>query len=35
VKIARYVKVTDRPDLTGTNGVYDLDAVSIVNPLCP
>jgi hypothetical protein len=32
---ARYVRVTDRADLGGMNGVYDLDAVSIVHPLCP
>ncbi len=35
MKWARYVRVTDRPDLTGTAGVYDLDAVSIVHPACP
>ncbi len=35
VHVARYVKVTDRPDLVGENGVYDLDAVSIVHPMCP
>jgi hypothetical protein len=23
------------PDLTGPAGVYDIDAVSIVNPACP
>lgn len=32
---ARYVRITDRPDLTGTNGVFDLDAVGVVNALCP
>jgi hypothetical protein len=32
---ARYVKITDRVDLTGTNGTFDLDAVSIVNAGCP
>jgi hypothetical protein len=32
---ARYVRVTDRPDLTGMAGVYDLDAVAIVNAACP
>lgn len=31
----RYVRITDRADLTGTAGVYDLDAVSIVHPACP
>lgn len=35
MKWARYVRVTDRVDLTGTAGVYDLDAVSIVHPACP
>jgi hypothetical protein len=35
VKSARYVRVTDRADLTGQAGVYDLDAVSIVHPACP
>jgi len=32
---ARYVRVTDRADLEGAAGVYDLDAVAIVNPSCP
>ena len=32
---ARYVRITDRVDLTGLNGVFDLDAVSIVNAACP
>jgi hypothetical protein len=32
---ARYVRITDRVDLTGTNGLFDLDAVSIVNVDCP
>ena len=32
---ARYVRITDRADLTGLNGVFDLDAVSIVNADCP
>jgi hypothetical protein len=31
---ARYVRITDRPDLTGTAGVFDLDAVGIVNVAC-
>lgn len=32
---ARYVRVVDRPDITGTSGVFDLDAVAIVHPACP
>lgn len=32
---ARYVRITDRVDLTGPAGVFDLDAVGIVNALCP
>jgi hypothetical protein len=32
---ARYVRITDRVDLTGANGTFDLDAVSIVNANCP
>jgi hypothetical protein len=35
VASARYVRITDRPDLTGMAGVYDLDAVAIVHPACP
>jgi hypothetical protein len=35
VHAARYVRITDRADLGGMNGVYDLDAVSIVHPRCP
>jgi hypothetical protein len=35
VKEARYVRITDRADLTGMAGVYDLDAVAIVNAACP
>jgi len=31
---ARYVRITDRVDLTGTNGTFDLDAVSIVHAEC-
>ena len=31
---ARFVRITDRVDLTGQNGVFDLDAVSIVNGSC-
>jgi hypothetical protein len=34
VKSARYVRITDRPDLTGFNGVFDLDAVGIVHAEC-
>ena len=32
---ARYVRITDRVDLTGASGTFDLDAVSIVNAECP
>ncbi len=32
---ARYVRITDRVDLTGLNGSFDLDAASIVNAACP
>ncbi|GMV16660.1 MAG: hypothetical protein AMXMBFR56_48840 [Polyangiaceae bacterium] len=32
---ARFVRVTDRADLEGMNGVFDLDAVGIVNAACP
>jgi len=32
---ARYVRITDRVDLTGLNGTFDLDAVSIVHAACP
>ena len=32
---ARYVRITDRVDLTGLAGVFDLDAVGIVNAECP
>ncbi len=35
VSYARYVRITDRPDQTGFSGVFDLDAVGIVNALCP
>ena len=31
---ARYVRITDRVDLVGLNGIFDLDAVSIVNASC-
>jgi hypothetical protein len=32
---ARFVRITDRVDLTGPAGVFDLDAVGIVHALCP
>lgn len=32
---ARFVRITDRADLTGVSGVYDLDAVGIVHAACP
>jgi hypothetical protein len=32
---ARYVRITDRVDLTGLAGTFDLDAVSIVHAECP
>ncbi|HKO53899.1 MAG TPA: hypothetical protein VJV79_39600 [Polyangiaceae bacterium] len=32
---ARYVRIIDRVDLTGASGIFDLDAVSIVNADCP
>ncbi|HVU02991.1 MAG TPA: hypothetical protein VHE30_14625 [Polyangiaceae bacterium] len=32
---ARLVRITDRPDTTGISGVFDLDAVAIVNSACP
>jgi hypothetical protein len=35
VSSARYVRITDRADLTGMNGVFDLDAVGVVHALCP
>lgn len=35
VSEARYVRITDRADLEGMNGVFDLDAVGIVNASCP
>ncbi|MET0794251.1 MAG: hypothetical protein ABW061_22200 [Polyangiaceae bacterium] len=34
VSHARYVRITDRVDLTGLAGVFDLDAVAIVNAEC-
>ncbi len=35
VPSAHYVRITDRVDLIGMNGIFDLDAVSIVNAACP
>jgi hypothetical protein len=35
VSEARYVRITDRVDLTGISGTFDLDAVSIVHAECP
>ncbi|XXX82232.1 hypothetical protein WMF30_26080 [Sorangium sp. So ce134] len=35
LSFARYVRITDRPDLTGAMGVFDLDAVAIANASCP
>lgn len=32
---ARFVRITDRVDLDGATGVFDLDAVGIVYPACP
>jgi hypothetical protein len=32
---ARYVRIVDRPDLEGLDGVFDLDAVGIVSLACP
>lgn len=32
---ARFVRITDRADLVGPNGVFDLDAVAAVNSECP
>ena len=32
---ARYVRITDRADLEGMAGVFDLDAVAIVHAECP
>ncbi|MBM4364453.1 MAG: hypothetical protein FJ104_17375 [Deltaproteobacteria bacterium] len=32
---ARFVRVTDRVDITGAAGVYDLDAVGVVHGTCP
>ncbi len=32
---ARWVRITDRVDLQGMNGVFDLDAVGLVNAACP
>ncbi len=35
VSRARFVRIEDRPDLDGFSGVFDLDAVGIVNAACP
>jgi hypothetical protein len=35
IERARYVRIVDRPDLEGFNGVFDLDAVGIVHAACP
>jgi hypothetical protein len=35
VRQARFVRITDRVDQTGTAGTFDLDAVSIVHAECP
>jgi hypothetical protein len=32
---ARFVRIVDRPDLEGFDGVFDLDAVGIVQAACP
>ncbi len=32
---ARFVRITDRVDLTGVAGTFDLDAASIVHAECP
>jgi hypothetical protein len=32
---ARFVRITDRADLTGAAGVFDLDAVGVVHARCP
>ncbi|MBW2457413.1 MAG: hypothetical protein JRI68_23095 [Deltaproteobacteria bacterium] len=34
LETARYVRIVDRPDLEGMDGVFDLDAVGIVNAAC-
>ncbi len=31
---ARFVRITDRADLTGLNGAFDLDAVALVHAVC-
>jgi hypothetical protein len=35
VERARYVRIVDRPDLDGFDGVFDLDAVGVVHAACP
>jgi hypothetical protein len=32
---ARFVRITDRADLDGSDGVFDLDAIAIVHAECP
>ncbi len=32
---ARFVRIEDRVDLTGFSGVFDLDAVAVLNAACP
>jgi hypothetical protein len=32
---ARFVRIVDRPDLDGLDGVFDLDAVGILHAACP
>ena len=32
---ARFVRITDRADITGIAGIFDLDAISIVHAECP
>ncbi len=34
LETARYLRIVDRPDLEGMDGVFDLDAVGIVNAAC-
>ncbi len=35
LSVARFVRITDRVDTTGQYGVFDLDAVTILNGACP
>ena len=32
---ARFVRITDRSDITGLNGSFDLDAIALVSWSCP